>query len=91
MFDRVLALFKNLRCLQFQASSEWHLQDNERLSIDQQPPTIFSTNLMELHINVNYFSDCLYLLDGRFHQLRIFHVTILFFMNQFKGIIKKVC
>lgn len=90
MFDRVLTAFTNLQCLQFQASSEWCPEHNERLSIDQQPPTIFSPNLMELHINVNHFSDCLYLLDGRFNQLRIFHVTILFFMNWFKGIIKKV-
>ncbi|UJR29442.1 hypothetical protein I4U23_010654 [Adineta vaga] len=30
----------------------------------------------ELHANVKFFSDCLYLLDGRLPQLRIFHVNI---------------
>ena len=39
-------------------------------------PTIFSSTLLELHIKLVKFHDCLYLLDGRFNQLRKFHVDI---------------
>ncbi|CAF3375804.1 unnamed protein product, partial [Rotaria sp. Silwood2] len=39
-------------------------------------PTIISLNLLELHICVNYFSDLLYLLDGRFNQLHTLYVNI---------------
>ena len=87
---RVLTIFTNLRCLKFQPSSEWFLRDHEQLSIDRQPPTFFSSNLVELHMNVHFFSDFLYLLDGPFNQLRILHVTVLFFIDSFREITKKV-
>ncbi|CAF1446202.1 unnamed protein product [Rotaria sordida] len=37
---------------------------------------IFSSLLRELHINVSSLTECLYLLDGRLNQLRIFYVNI---------------
>jgi hypothetical protein len=38
--------------------------------------TVFSSNLLELHINLEHFTDCLYLLDGRFNQLCTLYVNI---------------
>ncbi|CAF3857448.1 unnamed protein product [Rotaria sordida] len=40
------------------------------------PSTVLSSNLLELHVHVLNFADCLYLLDGRFNQLHTFHVNI---------------
>ncbi|CAF1460558.1 unnamed protein product [Rotaria sordida] len=34
------------------------------------------STLLELHVSVTNFSDCLYLLDGRFNQLHTFYVNI---------------
>ncbi|CAF1128301.1 unnamed protein product [Rotaria sordida] len=31
----------------------------------------------ELHVSLEYLSDCLYFLDGRFNALRVFHVNVL--------------
>ena len=38
-------------------------------------PTMLSSTLVELHINTYFFEHCLYLLDGRFDQLRTFIVN----------------
>jgi len=38
--------------------------------------TFFSPILTHLHINVNTFDDCLYLLDGRLKQLITLSVTV---------------
>ena len=40
---------------------------------------MFSSTLQELHINVHFFDDCVFLLDGRLNQLRnlfinVFHI-----------------
>jgi hypothetical protein len=43
------------------------------------PPTFFSSSLTTLHINVEDFDDCLYLLDGRFEQLHTLYIDIHFF------------
>ncbi|CAF3982361.1 unnamed protein product [Rotaria sp. Silwood1] len=37
-----------------------------------------SSTLLELHVNVEHFDDCLYLLDRCFTQLRVFHVNTFF-------------
>ncbi|CAF3393366.1 unnamed protein product [Rotaria sp. Silwood2] len=42
------------------------------------PPIVISSNLLELHVHVVCFTDCLHLLDGRFNQLHTFHVDISF-------------
>jgi len=40
------------------------------------PPTVISSTFLELHVSLKNFSDCLYLLDGRFNQLCVLHVNI---------------
>ncbi|CAF1212660.1 unnamed protein product [Rotaria sp. Silwood1] len=35
-----------------------------------------SSSMEQLHVNVTFFDDCLYLLDRRFNQLRVLHVKI---------------
>ncbi|CAF0887525.1 unnamed protein product [Rotaria sordida] len=35
-----------------------------------------SSNLLELHVGVNYFTDILYLCDGRFNQLHTLYVNV---------------
>jgi hypothetical protein len=40
------------------------------------PPSIVSENLLKLNINVDSFSDCLYLLDGRCENLHTLCVRI---------------
>ncbi|CAF4662173.1 unnamed protein product, partial [Rotaria sp. Silwood2] len=44
---------------------------------------------MELHINVDDFTDCLYLLDGRFQQLRTFYIDVRLFTPPSPAIINK--
>ncbi|CAF2603442.1 unnamed protein product [Rotaria sp. Silwood2] len=59
--------------LNFQASSIYFQQI--LFDILPQKP-IFSSTLLKLHVNLENFNDCLYLLNGRFNQLRTFHVNI---------------
>ncbi|CAF1562711.1 unnamed protein product [Rotaria magnacalcarata] len=42
------------------------------------PPICFSSSLLELHVCVDIFSDCLYLLDGRFSQLHTIDIHVIF-------------
>ncbi|CAF4192955.1 unnamed protein product, partial [Rotaria magnacalcarata] len=47
------------------------------LSLCDSPSTIcYSSTLTKLYIEVNYFEDCLCLLDGRLKQLNAFIVQI---------------
>jgi hypothetical protein len=48
----------------------------QELSLGGSPPAVFSSILLELHLNVVDFTDCLYLLDGRFNQLHTLYVHI---------------
>jgi len=72
IFLRIFWMFTNLKYLHIASSAS----DYQRLSFGVSPPSIFSSNLVELHINLNEFSDCLYLLDGRLSQLRTLHANI---------------
>ncbi|CAF1372803.1 unnamed protein product [Rotaria magnacalcarata] len=72
IFTRIFTMFTNLQYLDFGPSSIWY----QRISFDMPFPTITCLNLLELHICVNYFSDLLYLLDGRFNKLHTLHVNI---------------
>ncbi len=47
----------------------------QRLSFNEFP-TVASSTLLELHVCLRYFDDCLYLLDGRFNQLHTFCVDL---------------
>ncbi|CAF3888150.1 unnamed protein product [Rotaria sp. Silwood1] len=65
-------MFANLQYLDFDSSSIY----SQHLSFDIPPPIFISSTLLELHVNVTFFDDCLYLLDRRFNQLRVLHVKI---------------
>ncbi|CAF4914446.1 unnamed protein product, partial [Rotaria magnacalcarata] len=72
IFTNIVTVFANLQCLNFDSSSIY----SQRLSFDISSPTFISSTLLELHVDVEHFNDCLYLLDGRFNQLRILHINI---------------
>ena len=65
-------MFINLEYLNFGRSSTW----DDRLSFRIRRPTLISSNLLELHVCLNSFFDCLYLLDGHFNQLRTLYVDV---------------
>jgi len=68
LFSYILNLFTNVLHLKF-------YQTNSCTSFnDQSSP--FPSTLVELHIKVYLFDDFLYLLDGRFSQLRTFFVHV---------------
>ncbi|CAF1483931.1 unnamed protein product [Rotaria sordida] len=48
----------------------------QRISFGYLLPTVFSSTLLELRVKVTSVDDCLFLLDGRFNQLRAFYVDI---------------
>ncbi|CAF4636847.1 unnamed protein product [Rotaria socialis] len=72
LFTRIFTTFTNLRILNIGPSSIFY----QHLSFDLSPPTVISSTLLDLHVCLSRFHDCLHLLDGRFDQLRIFHVKI---------------
>ncbi|CAF1204222.1 unnamed protein product [Rotaria sordida] len=49
---------------------------DERLSFCFIRPTVISINLLEFHVCLKTFYDCLYLLDGDFNQVRILYVDV---------------
>lgn len=68
----IFTTFSNLQCLNFCASSIW----GRRLSFANPYPDINSSTLLELHIRLTSFSDCLYILDGRFNKLHTLYIDI---------------
>ncbi len=72
VFPHIFTMFINLQYLNFGMSSIFY----PKLSFGMSPPSVTSSNLLELHVRVHYFTDCLYLLDGRFSQLHTFNVNI---------------
>jgi hypothetical protein len=72
LFSHIFNTFTNLRILNIGPSAIWY----QSLSFDISPPAVISSTLLELHVCLSTFHDCLYLLDGRFNHLRIFHVKI---------------
>ena len=54
-------------------------------------PSMFSSTLVEIHISTYSFEDCLYLLDGRFNQLRILVVNTVYISSLEKTLIGTVC
>jgi len=71
IFIKMLTTFTNLRCLKFNPSSSF----NDALSLSRKGETLISSTLLELHVTVEDMRECLYILDGRFDQLRILYVT----------------
>ena len=72
IFTSVLSSFNNLEYLNFDSYLNHYQNPSSRISF----PPVFSSNLFELCIKVRSFADCLYLLDGRFNQLRRFLVDL---------------
>ena len=72
LFTNLLMMFTNLESFKFGLS----LIEDQYISFKISPLLISSSKLLELHVNVATLNDCLYLLDGRFDQLRIFYVQI---------------
>lgn len=72
VFTHVLTTFSNLRYLKIGPSLTWY----HGISFGISPPSLFSSTLLELHVSLISFTDCLYLLDGRFDQLHTLHVNI---------------
>ncbi|CAF3357621.1 unnamed protein product [Rotaria sp. Silwood2] len=88
IFTHIFTMFTNLKYLNFGPSSK----DYQRLSFRMSPPTCFSSSLLELHVRVDLFSDCLYLLDGRFNQLHTFDIHIVcIFSNDLIINTEKLC
>ncbi|CAF1937150.1 unnamed protein product [Rotaria magnacalcarata] len=87
LFTRVLTVFKNLIYLNMQGSLWFYLDAFRSLS---GLVNFSSSTLLELHVQVANFSDCLFLLDGRFNRLRSFHVKISVIVNQQLTIDNKV-
>ncbi|CAF0995617.1 unnamed protein product [Rotaria sordida] len=74
IFTNIFSVFNNLKYFNFDPSSICY----QTISFKNSSSPIFSsTTLLELHVKVDVIGDCLYLLDGRFNQLRSFHVHIL--------------
>ncbi|CAF1560509.1 unnamed protein product [Rotaria sp. Silwood1] len=72
IFTHIFCMFTNLQYLNFNPSLNLH----QTISMEISRLSFFSSTLLELHINVGCFLDCLYLLDGHFNQLHTFHVNI---------------
>ncbi|CAF1377351.1 unnamed protein product [Rotaria sp. Silwood1] len=72
IFKRILTVSSNLQCLNFGPSLFWY----QRLLLRSLTPDVVSPTLLELRVGVQNFIDCLYLVDGRFDQLRTFYVDI---------------
>ncbi|CAF3366342.1 unnamed protein product [Rotaria socialis] len=62
IFANILTLFSKLKYFDYR-SSFWYQ------SLFEMSTTISSSILLELHIKLDKFTDCLYLLDGRFDSL----------------------
>ena len=71
LFSRILNMYTNVLHLKFYQST---YSSHSFVKFSTHTPKFCST-LVELHINVQFFDDCLYLLDGRLNQLRRFFVS----------------
>lgn len=85
-FIYILTMFANLIRLKFYQNEN---NPTEYLLFNDQSLMFYST-LVELHINVYNFNDCLYLLDGRFNQLRILFVNAFYIWPLQSTIINQV-
>jgi hypothetical protein len=72
LFTHILTTFRNLQTFYFGSSQIWH----QYLSFVTLPSTLISSTLLQLHVCLNTLSECLSLLDGRFKQLRVFHIKV---------------
>ena len=87
IFFNVLIACRNLRHLKFYTSMP---TKSGYITFGIQSPMFSSSTLVELHIKVYRFDDCLFLLDGRFNQLRILFVTTFHMFSLQRTTINKV-
>ncbi|CAF2853826.1 unnamed protein product [Rotaria sp. Silwood2] len=73
VFTQIFSLFNNLKYLNFNSSACCY---SFEISFFKSVPNVFSSTLLELHVTLKVFNDCLYLLDGRFNQLHTLHVDV---------------
>ncbi|CAF4936759.1 unnamed protein product [Rotaria sp. Silwood1] len=81
LFKLICDTFTNLQYLNF---GPYLLNCYQQLSYALFPPTVFSSTLLELHVNLQDYIDCIYLLDGRFNQLHTLHVYLKFISTRRK-------
>ncbi|UJR26414.1 hypothetical protein I4U23_007746 [Adineta vaga] len=75
IFEYIFPLFMKLKCLILHESS---YRDRVRINFDDSLILSFrSETILILKLNVQAFDDCLYLLDGRFHQLHTLIIDLL--------------
>jgi hypothetical protein len=72
LLTQIFSVFPNLQYLNFNPN----LNLCNKFSFNISRSNIFSSTLLELHINLGNISDCLSLLDGRFSQLHTLYVNI---------------
>ncbi|CAF3059787.1 unnamed protein product [Rotaria sp. Silwood2] len=66
LFRQIFSLLNNLKYLNFDSSAGC----SSNLSFYSLHPIDVSSTLLELHVALDNFNDCIYLLDGCFHQLQ---------------------
>ncbi|CAF4520178.1 unnamed protein product, partial [Rotaria sp. Silwood2] len=81
LFKRMCDTFTNLQYLNF---GPYLLNCSQQLSYALCPPTVFSSTLLELHVNLQDYIDCIYLLDRRFNQLHTLYVYLRFIFTRRK-------
>ncbi len=75
VYSHILTLFKNLKELSIMGPSAIKMYPG--LSLCYLSSSTFSSPILtHLHINVETFDDCLYLLDGRLKQLTTLSATV---------------
>jgi hypothetical protein len=80
-------VFNNLTHLRFYDGS---YKNNVRLLIDIPSPSFSSSSLLELNIKVQSIDVCLYILDGRFEQLRTLYIELANICTSSEGIENQV-
>ena len=71
LLHSIFKIFTHIQCLRFYP----YVPDTCSYVIFADQPSMFSSTLVELHINIYSFEHCFDLLDGRFNQLRILVVN----------------
>jgi hypothetical protein len=74
MCDKIFTVFTRLITFGLYESS---FRNRVRLNFDDPLlPNFRCSTLLKLFIRMDFFNDCLYLLDGRFNQLHTLHVDL---------------
>jgi hypothetical protein len=72
IFIQIFGTCTNLRYLNVDPRLNYY----KPLLFNSQCPIFFCSTLQELHVNMDNYDTCLYLLDGRFNELDTFYVNI---------------